>query len=200
MTTTLRKLQTERRSFVGDLAWNRNGLFILPFKALRHHVVCLGASGSGKTETLFRTAYGACKIYRQQVIYLDLKGESKRGEEREDDNAARFVAAMRAAGAQRIAVFPATHYNGWQGTARELHNRLLSVLDFSESPFYGDVEKLHVYMEMYSIKICYTSPISSYMNSDASMSVPKSKRVMATISLALSRKPRSALTRFWSLS
>lgn len=135
---------------MGDLPWSRKGVFTFPLAALRHHAVCLGASGSGKTETLYRCAYGAYKIYRQQVIYLDAKGESKRAEEKEGDNAARFVATMRAAGARSIKVFPAAYYNGWQGTPAELQNRLLSVIDFSESQYYGDVAANAVYLALHA--------------------------------------------------
>jgi len=114
-------------------------MFTFPQRALRLHAIALGSSGSGKTETLLRAAYGAHKIYRQQVIYLDAKGETKREDEQGQDNAARFVATMRAAGAESIQVFPSTYYNGWHGTPAELKNRLLSVIDFSESAYYGDV-------------------------------------------------------------
>lgn len=124
---------------MGDLSWQRHHYWTYPLKALRYHAVVLGASGSGKTETLLRLAYGARKAHQMQVIYLDAKGETKRDDEKGEDNAARFVAAMRAAGAQDIAVFPATYYNGWQGSALELKNRLLAVVDYSESAYYGDV-------------------------------------------------------------
>jgi hypothetical protein len=124
---------------MGDLAWTRRNLFGFPAGALHLHAIALGTSGSGKTETLLRIAYGARKIYGQQVIYLDAKGESKRDEEARQDNAARFLATMLAAGATSLQVFPATHYDGWHGTPTELKNRLLSVIDFSESAYYGDV-------------------------------------------------------------
>lgn len=126
---------------MGDLAWkrNRNKVFCYPLAALRHHAVALGSSGSGKTETLFRTAYGAKKVYQLQVVYLDAKGETKRDEEQGQDNAARFVATMHAAGADTVKVFPSLYYNGWQGSPAELKNRLLSVIDYSESAYYGDV-------------------------------------------------------------
>jgi hypothetical protein len=145
-----KKEDKKRRSTVGDLSWSRKGVFTFPLAALRHHAVCLGASGSGKTETLYRCAYGAHKVYKQQVIYLDAKGESKRAEEKEGDNAARFVATMRAAGARSIKVFPAVYYNGWQGTPAELQNRLLSVIDFSESQYYGDVAANAVYLALHA--------------------------------------------------
>lgn len=124
---------------MGDLAWTHRKCFGFPLKALRHHAVILGSSGSGKTETLLRVAFGAHHTYQLQVIYLDAKGETKRGEEESEDNAARFLAVMREAGAHRCAVFPSTFYNGWQGTSLELKNRLLAVVDFSESAYYGDV-------------------------------------------------------------
>jgi hypothetical protein len=124
---------------MGDLVWKSRGLFGFPQKALRKHAIALGSSGSGKTETLFRMAYGAYKVYRQQVVYLDIKGETKREDEQGQDNAARFVATMQAAGAKTVYVFPSLYYHGWQGTPQELKNRLLSVIDFSESAYYGDV-------------------------------------------------------------
>src|SRR5581483_1315663 len=122
-----------------DLPWKKKGLFRFPQGALRLHATALGASGSGKSETLLRIAYGAYKVYHQQVIFLDAKGDTKREEEQGEDNAARFVAAMLAAGASRVKVFPALYYNGWLGTPTELKNRLLSVIDYSESAYYGDV-------------------------------------------------------------
>ena len=126
---------------MGDLAWTRkkHKYFVYPQKALRYSAVALGSSGSGKSEMLRRAAYGAYKVYRRQVIHVDVKGNKKRDDEESEDNAARFVAAMRAAGAQTIKVFPALYYNGWQGSSVELKNRLLSVIDYSESAYYGDV-------------------------------------------------------------
>lgn len=124
---------------MGDLPWKKKGFFCFPQGALRLHATALGTSGSGKSETLLRIAYGAYKVYHQQVIFLDAKGDTKREEEQGEDNAARFVAAMLAAGASKVKVFPALYYNGWLGTPTELKNRLLSVIDYSESAYYGDV-------------------------------------------------------------
>jgi hypothetical protein len=124
---------------MGDLKWTQRRHFGFPEKAMRTHAVIFGSTGSGKTETELRIAYGGHKIYHRQVIYLDAKGETKREDEMQQDNAARFVAAMHAAGARSVYVFPALYYNGWQGTPQELKNRLLAVVDYSESPFYGDV-------------------------------------------------------------
>jgi hypothetical protein len=41
---------------MGDLSWSKRGYFGIPEKAMRLHIVALGASGSGKTETLYRLA------------------------------------------------------------------------------------------------------------------------------------------------
>jgi hypothetical protein len=124
---------------MGDLPWKRKKLFVFPQKALRYSAVTLGSSGSGKSETLRRMAYGAHKVYGRQVIYVEAKGNRKRDDEESEDSAARFIATMRGAGAQTIKVFPALHYAGWLGSPAELKNRLLSVIDYSESAYYGDV-------------------------------------------------------------
>jgi hypothetical protein len=128
---------------MGDLPWtrkrHRKKHFVFPEKALRTSAVMLGASGSGKSETIRRAEYGGHKVYRRQVIHIDAKGNTKKDDEESEDSAARFVATMRAAGAQAIKVFPSTYYNGWLGSPAELKNRLLSVVDSSESAYYGDV-------------------------------------------------------------
>lgn len=119
---------------MGDLVtWRRGDLIVFPMDALNQHVILLGATGSGKTETMLRLAYGARKTYGYQVIYIDAKGDLQA------DTPARFLAAMRAAGARSARMFPATYYNGWRGSARDLYNRLMAVIDYSESRYYGDV-------------------------------------------------------------
>jgi hypothetical protein len=130
---------TTRGYKMGDLAWKKHGFFGFPRKALNYHAVAFGSFGSGKSITIGRNAYGARKIYQIQVVHLDAKGETKREDEASEDNAARFVATMHAAGAKNVLVFPSLHYNGWHGTPIELKNRLLSVIDYSESAYYGDV-------------------------------------------------------------
>lgn len=115
------------------VTWRRGDLVGFPMHDLGEHVVVLGSSGSGKTETFLRLAYGARKVYGYHIFYIDAKGDEKA------DTPARFLAAMQAAGAQHIRMFPATYYNGWKGTATDLFNRLMSVIDYSESRYYGDV-------------------------------------------------------------
>lgn len=115
------------------MTWRRGDLVGFPPDALNQHIVLLGATGSGKTETMLRLAYGARKCYGYQICYLDAKGDQQA------DLPARFVAAMRAAGAKSIRMFPATYYHGWKGSARDLYNRLMAVIDYSESRYYGDV-------------------------------------------------------------
>jgi hypothetical protein len=119
---------------MGDLlTWRRGDWVGFPSYDLGEHTICVGSSGSGKTESLLRLAYGTRKVYGRQIIFIDAKGDERQ------ETAARFVAAMRTAGARRVRVFPATYYNGWKGSAIDLFNRLISVIDYSESRFYGDV-------------------------------------------------------------
>lgn len=55
-----------------ELKWlSYDHYFGFPLQAMRHHAVVVGSSGSGKTETLLRIAYGSRKVHHLQVIYLD---------------------------------------------------------------------------------------------------------------------------------
>ena len=105
------------------------GWFPLSEQALAHHLVCVGASGSGKTETLLRIAYGAAKVYGWQVLFLDAKGDRQ--------TATRFVAAMLQGGKRRIKMFPAAFYGGWRGDANALLNRLIAIEDYSDAYYKG---------------------------------------------------------------
>jgi hypothetical protein len=109
------------------------GWYVLPEGDLAQHSVCVGTPGSGKTETLLRIAYGAAKVYNWQVFFLDAKGDRA--------TAARFVAAMLAAGKSRVKMFPAASYNGWEGDGNALLNRLIVIEDFSDS-YYRSIAKL----------------------------------------------------------
>lgn len=118
----------------GDLqGWQRGAWLTYPARELAQHAVLIGASGSGKTETLLRIAALAARTYNYQLVYIDAKGEWT--------TAGRFLAAMQAAGARAVPLFPVRAYAGWQGDGRALLNRLLSVQTFSE-PYYADVAAL----------------------------------------------------------
>jgi len=99
---------------------------------LGRHVVVVGATGVGKTETLLRIAHGAAAELGWHVLYLDAKGDY--------DTVPRFVAAMRAAGKRMVRVFPDESYDGWRGDALALLNRLMAVENFSE-PYYRSTTK-----------------------------------------------------------
>jgi hypothetical protein len=116
----------------GDLDWQRGDWCVCPARHFGQASFVLGEGGSGKTETVLRLSYGAAKVARRQVLYVDAKGDPK--------TAIRFVAAMRAAGIpyQRIRVFPYQGYDGWRGGQQAQLNRLISVHHFTEE-FYGDV-------------------------------------------------------------
>jgi len=114
----------------GDLHDRQEGnLHTFPEAELRKHVVAVGASGSGKSETLLRIAALAAKVYGWQVIYIDAKGEPR--------TAARFLSAMKDVGLTNVAYFPTRAYDGWRGDGRALLNRFHEVLDYTE-PYYDD--------------------------------------------------------------
>ena len=111
----------------------RDGVVYYPPEVLGRHLVVVGGTGSGKTETLLRLAYGAAAQLGWQVLYVDAKGDPA--------NVGRFVASMRHAGARRIEVFPDAPYDGWRGEPLAVLNRLMAVEDFSE-PYYRAITKL----------------------------------------------------------
>ncbi len=115
---------------------SRNRWFVLPEDILNMHGVLIGGSGTGKTVTMLRIATIAA-LYGWKIFYLDAKGDK--------ETAAQFVALMRALGKERIAMFPARGYDGWQGNSGAILNRLMAVQDYSES-YYQAVAKriLHV--------------------------------------------------------
>ena len=112
----------------GDLGWRKKQWLVFPTRELGQHGVIIGASGTGKTETLLRLAVLAAKTLGWQVIYIDAKGDVP--------TAIRVVAAMRQAGVARVKCFPAEFYNGWVGDTDALLNRLLAIEDYSESAYY----------------------------------------------------------------
>ncbi len=118
----------------GDLTdWVHNGSLFYPASVLGRHLVVIGGTGSGKTETLLRLAYGAAVDLGWQILYIDAKGDPS--------NVGRFVEAMHLAGVQRVKVFPKESYDGWRGEPLALLNRLMAVEDFTE-PYYRAVTKL----------------------------------------------------------
>lgn len=118
----------------GDLTdWIRGSQVFYPATVLGRHLVVVGGTGSGKTETLLRLAYGAAADLGWQVLYVDAKGDPA--------NVERFVEAMHSAGVDRVRVFPEGAYDGWRGDPIALLNRLMAIEDFSE-PYYRSVTKL----------------------------------------------------------
>jgi hypothetical protein len=118
----------------GDLTdWIRDGSVFYPATVLGRHLVVVGGTGSGKTETLLRLAYGAAADLGWQVLYLDAKGDPA--------NVQRFEDAMGHAGVGEVRVFPSDPYDGWRGEPIALLNRLMAIEDFSER-YYRSVTKL----------------------------------------------------------
>jgi len=112
--------------------WQRHGYVYFPASALSLHVIAIGASGAGKSETQLAIASHVAR-WGWQVFYLDCKGTDW-------PTAHRFQAAMEQAGIQHVALFPDQPYNGWQGDEIGLYNKLLEMVDFSE-PYYEDICK-----------------------------------------------------------
>jgi hypothetical protein len=119
----------------GDLReWVRSGLFTLPTHEISKHGVVIGASGTGKSETLLRLPLRAAQVLGWQVIYIDGKGDQEAGW--------RFVAAMKSAGVQNVKMFPGEPYNGWVGDEEALLSRFLAVEEFSDTHYRAIAENL----------------------------------------------------------
>jgi len=106
------------------LDWIKNRLFCLPFEELVRHITVIGASGSGKSETLLRIAIVVAKALRWQVIYIDAKGDYKA--------AAKFLLLMQEAGITNVRMFPIESYDGWRGSRDALLSRLLAIDNVAE--------------------------------------------------------------------
>jgi hypothetical protein len=116
----------------------RSGSVCWPVGELRRHLVVLGSSGSGKTETALRLAYEVAVRTEDQVFFLDAKGSRSTAE--------RFVGLMEEAG-RSPRVFPNEPIDVWRGDWRGVSNRLLEVIAYSvEGPasYYRDIAKVGV--------------------------------------------------------
>ena len=59
----------------GDLMLPRHDHYsVIPLEKFVRHILVLGASGSGKTETLLRLAYSVAKESDWRIFYVDGKG------------------------------------------------------------------------------------------------------------------------------
>jgi hypothetical protein len=112
-----------------------DGLVMLPFDRLARHVLLMGATGSGKTETAMRLAWAIARQTSVPVFYLDGKGDRLAAE--------RFVALMADAG-RAARVFPVEPLDGWRGDAHDVQGRLTEIIDFADegpAAWYRDVAK-----------------------------------------------------------
>jgi hypothetical protein len=99
------------------------------------HLLVLGATGAGKTETLLRLAWTLAKSSDAPVWYLDGKGDS--------ENAQRFAALMQDAG-RTSTLFPSQAYDGWRGGPGEIYSRLMEVIDYTPdgpAAWYRDIAR-----------------------------------------------------------
>ena len=108
---------------------------LLEASRLRHHLLVCGATGFGKTETLLRLAWTVAHSSDARVYYIDGKGDRQ--------NAERFAGLMADAG-REVKVFPNEPFDGWRGEAREIHSRLMRIIDYAEegpAAWYRDVAR-----------------------------------------------------------
>jgi hypothetical protein len=114
----------------GDLdAWIEDGWFCWPERVLNEGALILAKPGSGKTKTAMRLAYTARTVYDRKVFMIDAKGDW--------DTAAEFDLVMKAAGCERVGLFPIDRHNGWLGSREEVVNRLMNCQIFSDSYYEG---------------------------------------------------------------
>jgi hypothetical protein len=108
---------------------------VLSQQRLARHVLLMGATGSGKTETAMRIAWALAKSTDAPVFLIDGKGDRQAAE--------RFTGLMADAG-RRTRVFPSEPFDGWRGAPAEVMGRLLEVVDYaSDGPaaWYRDIAK-----------------------------------------------------------
>jgi hypothetical protein len=116
------------------------GWVLLSPSRLSRHVLVVGATGAGKTETVMRLAYAAAVADLGDVFYLDGKGDRLAAE--------RFCGLMELAG-RAPRVFPMEPIDGWRGAPHELHGRLMEIIDYSsEGPaaWYRDIAKTTLHL------------------------------------------------------
>ena len=147
-TKARRRITDERAPASTDALWlgeflegeaalpQRDGAVVLPVEALCRHLLVMGSTGSGKTETLMRIALEFARVApRAPIFFLDGKGDR--------DAATRFLALMQGVG-RRPRVFPQEPFCGWRGDGRAIYNRLMELIDYSEEgdgAYYRDVAK-----------------------------------------------------------
>jgi hypothetical protein len=112
-----------------------DGSVVLPFERLTRHVLLMGATGSGKTETAMRLAWTLARATDAPIFYLDGKGDRQ--------GARRFVGLMADAG-RSARVFPNETLDGWRGDPHDIQGRLTEVIDYAvdgPATWYRDVAK-----------------------------------------------------------
>jgi len=102
----------------------RRGRVYLPLARLGHHLLVVGATGSGKTETVLRLVDSVARTSDWRIIFLDGKGDHETAE--------RF-STLTASSGRSVWRFPEAAYDGWRGDGTEIAGRLLQLVDFAES-------------------------------------------------------------------
>lgn len=124
-----------RRLGGGRACLQQGPWMLLSPASLCRHVLVLGATGAGKTETVLRLAWTVAKTTDVPVYYMDGKGDRATAE--------RFVGLMDDAG-RTTRVFPNEPFDVWRGEPHEVHARLMEIIDYaSDGPasWYRDLAK-----------------------------------------------------------
>ena len=111
--------------------WVRRGMVALPHDLNPPHFLIFGQTGCGKTETAFRLGQSWAAFDGTRPIYIDGKGSQA--------DQARFNEVFSSMG-YRVGNFPDQPMDIWRGSAREVQDRLISCMSWSE-PFYKDQAK-----------------------------------------------------------
>jgi hypothetical protein len=119
----------------GDLGWaTKQGLVVVPPRMQARSRLFVGTSGMGKSVDVEREAFLAAYAGRKFFL-IDGKGTDPEFVERA------LAGYLWGHPHARVALWPELPMDGWRGTPAALHNRLMSMLGWTE-PYYKDVASL----------------------------------------------------------
>jgi hypothetical protein len=119
----------------GDLGWtDKRGLMVVPRTMQNRSRLIVGTSGTGKTTDIEREAFRAARDGRKFFL-IDGKGTDPGFVERA------LAGYLWGNPHARFALWPELPMDGWRGSPAAIHNRLVTMLGWTE-PYYKDVASL----------------------------------------------------------